>query len=345
VLQKVARGVGLEKLYPDLAKDAAAAKSEKAAGDDPAVTLLYAQAAQRLGESIVAQALPDADVLSVAFQHSDPATAEATVGELVNQFIEAHLEAYGAPGITTFLDRRVSDYEKRLDESEKRLQEFETEHAAFALESPQTTLMQWRDETIQQLSEVENQIAQMRARHHEDAAVAEARNNQLRLQLEADQLEGKLRKDTDKRLGVVQNFIASRRAEVERDVSVFDRKKKSLEEKLAQTERELKEFPTLSAEYRRLRRERDADEEQYATYQQRLRDARVASEMDREKITSISVIQPASTAPDPVWPPSKAATIPIALVLSLIAGGLAAVLAERLGGTGIAWLDEDAEVR
>ena len=44
----------------------------------------------------------------------------------------------------TGLGRRVSDYEKRLDESEKRLQEFETAHAAFALESPQTTLMQWR---------------------------------------------------------------------------------------------------------------------------------------------------------------------------------------------------------
>jgi uncharacterized protein involved in exopolysaccharide biosynthesis len=342
VLQQVARGVGLDKLYPDLAEGVAEVKSDgKVADDDPAVTLFYTQAAERLGESITAQALPDADVLSIAFQYPDPAIAETTVAELVNRYIEAHLEAYGAPGIATFLDRRVLDYEKRLDASEKQLQEFETQHAAFALESPQTTLMQWRDETLQQLSDVENQIAAIRSRHQGDAAVAEARNTEMRLRLDADQLEGRLRKDTDKRIAVVQSFIAGRRAEVERDAAAFARKKGELEAKLVQIERELKELPTLSAEYRRLRRERDADEEQYATYRQRARDARVASEMDREKISSISIIQPASTAPEPVWPPSKAATIPIALVLAVISGGLAAVFAERLGGTGIAWLDEE----
>jgi uncharacterized protein involved in exopolysaccharide biosynthesis len=302
-------------------------------------------AAERLAASISAQALPEADVLTVSFQHPDPVTARITVKELVNRFIEAHLEAYGAPAIATFLDRRVAEYEKRLDASEKRLQEFETAHAAFALESPQTTLMQWRDETIRQLSEAESQIAAIRARGHEDGAAAEAHNEQMRLQLQAEQLDGTLRKDTDSRIRVVQRFIAGRRAEVEREVSVFDRKKTELEKRLAQIELELKELPTLSAEYRRLRRERDADEEQYATYRQRLRDARVSSDMDREKIASISIIQPASIAPEPVWPPSRMATIPLALALSLIFGALAAVLAERLGGTGIAWLDECEETR
>jgi uncharacterized protein involved in exopolysaccharide biosynthesis len=347
VLEKVAHGVGLDGLYPDLAEAVAELKAEdpKLGDDDPAVALLYSKAAERLGEAITAQALPDADVLSVGFQHPDPGTAQTTVRELVNQFIEAHLEAYGEPQIATFLGRRVSDYEKRLDESEKQLLEFETEHTAFALESPQTTLMQWRDETVKELSEVENQIAAIRARHHEDAAVTEARNTQMRLQLEANQLEGKLRQDTNQRIDVVQKFIANRRAEVEREVGVFERKKQELSAKLAQTKLELRELPTLSAEYRRLRRERDADEEQYNTYQRRLRDARLSAEMDREKITSISVIQPASTAPEPVWPPSKMATIPMALVLSLVFGGLAAVLAERLGGTGVAWLDEGAEAR
>jgi uncharacterized protein involved in exopolysaccharide biosynthesis len=346
VLEQAARVVGLDKLYPDLAEEAAAVKEEQKVGDDdPAVALLYAQAGERLGESMTTQALPDADVMSVAFRHPDPATAKIAVGALVDRFIEAHLEAYGTPAIAPFLDRRVADYEKRLDASEKRLLEFETAHSAFALESPQTTLMQWRDETLKQLSEVESQMAAIRTRHHEDAAVAEARNAQMRLQLQADQLEGKLRKDTDKQLEVVQGFIAGRRAETEREVGGFARKKNELEDRLVQTERELKEFPGLSAEYRSLRRERDADEEQYSTYRQRLRDARLSSEMDQEKITSISVIQPASTAPQPVWPPSKAATIPTALVLALVAGGLAAVLAERLGGTGIAWLDEGAEAR
>jgi uncharacterized protein involved in exopolysaccharide biosynthesis len=343
VLEKVAETVGLPALYPDLGE--AAAEVDAAPSDEKAQTLklLHSQAAERLGESISTQALPDADVLSITFQHPDPITAETTIRELLDRFVEAHLEAYGTPAIAPFLERRVSEYEARLDASEKKLLEFETQHAAFALESPQTTLMQWRDETLKELTEVDNRIAAIRARHAEDAAAAEARNTLMNLQLEAEQLKGALRKDAVERIAVVQRFIASRKAEGEREVSASEQKKQALLAKLERTELELKEFPTLSAEYRSLRRERDADEEQYALYRRRLRDARLSSDMDREKIASISIIQPASTSPEPVWPPSKTASLPVVFVLSLVAGGLAAVLVDRYGGTGIPWLDEGSE--
>jgi uncharacterized protein involved in exopolysaccharide biosynthesis len=340
VLREVGRTVGLEKLYPDLGEAVAEAETAPASESrDREIALLYAQAAERVGASLSAQGLPDADVLSISFQHADPIVAEATVTALVHRFLEAHLEAYGEGGMATFLDRRVASYLERLDASEKQLLEFETQHAAFALESPQTTLMQWRDEILQDLTEVENRMASVRMRHMEDAAVAEARNALMNLQLEAEQLVGGLREDAEARIQVVQRFIGGRRAEVEREVRILEEKTVQLQEQLAEIDRELVAFPTLSAEYRRLRRERDADEEQYATYQRRLRDARLSSDMDREKIASISIIQPASTGPDPVSPPSKALTIPIALLLSLVAGGLVAVLADRLGGTSVAWLD------
>jgi uncharacterized protein involved in exopolysaccharide biosynthesis len=311
--------------------------------DDSGSRFVYAKAVERLSASISAQALPDADVLTVSFQHPDPFVAERTVQELVVRFLEAHVEAFGEPEMATFLGQRVDDYEARLDESEKHLLEFETAHAAFALESPQTTLMQWRDETLRELSEIENRMAAIRMGHLDDAAVAEARSTLMNLQLEVDQLEGRLRSDTEERIVVVKRFIAQRRAEVEREVRGFEEKKRELLAKLETTEQELKEFPTLSAEYRSLRRERDADEEQYATYRRRLRDARLSNDMDREKIASISIIQPASAAPEPVWPPSKAASFPLVVILALVAGGLAALCAERLGGTGIAWLDEGVE--
>lgn len=345
VLQQVARNVGLAALYPDLgeALKEARALREKGGDADSAEKLVYAQAAERLSASISAHALPEADVLSISFQHPDPAAAENTVRELVARFLEAHLEAFGEPEIATFLDRRVAEYETRLDESEKRLLEFETEHAAFALESPQTTLMQWRDETLQELTEVENRIAAIRSRLSEDAAVAEARSTLMNLQLESQQLQGQLKSDTEKRIDVVERFIANRRWENEREAKLFEEKREALLAKLAQTEEELKAFPTLSAEYRALRRERDADEEQYATYRRRLRDARLSSEMDQEKIASISVIQPASTGPEPVWPPSKSVSLPLVWALSLLAGALVVLGVERLGGTGVPWLDEGAE--
>ena len=102
---------------------------------------------------------------------------------------------------------------------------------------------------------------------------------------------------------------------------------------------ELANLPRLSTQYRRLRRDRDADEEQYRTYKRRLRDARHSGEMDRQKIASINVIQPGTPSARPIWPPSKPASASLALVLAAIAGGLAAVATDRFGPTGIVWLD------
>ena len=93
--------------------------AESSEKDDPTMMLLYAQAAERLGESITAQALPETDVLSISFQHPDPIAAENTVRQLVGRFIEAHLEAYGDREIATFLDQRVG----RVREATRRSRE------------------------------------------------------------------------------------------------------------------------------------------------------------------------------------------------------------------------------
>ncbi len=338
VMRKVVEAVGISVLYPDLG--ATLEELEQTEGAESEVSLLRARAAERLNASITAQALPDADVLKLSMQHPDPLVAEQTVEALVDGFVEAHLTAYGEPEIVNFLDDRVAAYLDRLDESERRLQEFETAHAAFALESPQMTLMQWRDETLREISEVENQMAALRLRHLEDPTVTEAQSQLMHLQVEAEQLEGELLEDTKTRMTVVRRIIARRKAEVNRELAAMEEKHGLLLAKLEGTEGELRQFPTLSADYRRLRRERDADEQQYATYQQRLRDARLSAEMDSEKLASINVIQPASTAPAPVWPPSKTTSVPIALFLALVSGALAAVLVDRLGAEpGRPWLD------
>lgn len=353
VLDAAVRQVGLASVYPDLGEALEEIRAGEGAGalegqgaDDSALrdaeTLIHAEAVNRMAGALSAHALPETDVLEIAYQHTDPIVAAQVVNALVDNFLEAHLTAFGEPKVVGFLERRVEEYQERLDASEQALLEFETEHAAFALENPQSALVEWRDAAQAELGEIEAQMATIRLRHlQEDATVAEARNQLLQLQMEASQLDGELLAETQDRIRVVQRFIQRRKNEVGGELSSLEEKKAELEEKVELTARELAELPALSARYRSLVRQRDADEEQYRTYAKRLRDARLSSEMDREKMASINVIQPASPSPQPVWPPQKSVTVPVALVLALLAGSLAAVLLDRIGPTGIRWLDED----
>jgi len=353
VLESALRTVGLGAVFPGLGEALAElqAGDGEEAGDEAeaeaaaaaargAETLLYAEGVVRLETSVSAQALPEADVVRVSYAHPDPLVAADFVNAMVDSFLEAHLTAFGEPKVASFLEQRVQEYQVRLDASESKLLEFESEHAAFALENPQTALVQWREAARAELTELDRQMAAIRLRHmQEDATVSEARNQLLQLEVEASQLDGELLEETRKRIAVVRRFIAQRKNAMGSELASLEAKKAEVRTELERTIAELKQMPTLSARYRALVRQRDADEEQYRTYARRLRDARLSSEMDREKIASINVIEPASPSPRPTWPPRKAVTLPVALVLSLLAGSLAALLLDRIGPTGIAWLD------
>jgi len=343
VLEGVVRATGVEVLYPELGDALLAAR---AARTDPNVetrdeTLLVAEVVERLRATVSTLALPEAEVLQVSYRHPDPIVAATTVNHLVDRFLEAHVNAFAQPEVANFLEQRVSEFEERLAEAERELREFETAHAAFALAAPQEALLGWSAEVRAQLETIETQTAEIRMSHMQnDAAVAEARSTLLALKVEASQLKGSALADSRNRIAVVQSFIRSRQAEVNAEIRRLEQKKAPLEERLAIIDGELAQLPAFSSEYRRLVRERDGDEEQYRTYGRRLRDARLSSEMDREKIASINVIQPGSPAARPVWPPKKGLSVVLAVVLSAIAGVLFLVLVEHVGPTGIAFLDE-----
>lgn len=342
VLEGVVQSIGVPVLYPSLAEAYEEATSQR--GPDgsasPAETMLIAEAAERLRLALTSMALPEADVIQISIQHPDPIVASEATNELVDRFLDAHLSAFAQPEVVAFLEGRVASFENRLAQSELALREFQTAHSAFALEDAYAVLIQQRDETRARLNEIENQKAAIRLRHmQEDASVGQARNQLLTLEVEASRREGRLLNETRAQIEVVKRFIAQRKAEVDKELDALEAQRLLVTEELAVIEAELAEMPALSSEYRRLASERDGDEEQYQTYRKRLHEARISSEMDRERIASINVIQPASPAPRPVWPPSKPISVVVALGLALIAALLVVIGLDRVGPVGVAWLD------
>jgi uncharacterized protein involved in exopolysaccharide biosynthesis len=345
VLEGAVREVGVENVYPNLAEELATARAESQGAEDSlAETMLIALAVERLRASFSTLALPETDVLQISYDHPDPIVAQQTVDALVDHFTIAHLNAYSQPEIVKFLAGRLEAYGEQLAESESLLRDFQAEHKTFALEAPQAILLERRTALLANAEKLDGQATQIRLSHlQEDLSVTQARSRLLALEEEVAQLQGTAERDAHSRIQVVQRFIAKRKAEVDGELQKLAGQRSVIDSELADIEMSLAKLPELGAEHRRLVRQRDADEEQYRTYQRKLRDARLSSEMDRERIASINVIQQASVGPQPVWPPNKKVSLGLSAILALLAGGLTVLALDRLGPVGISWLDGPPE--
>ena len=339
VVEGVVERVGLATLYPDLVDAWEAGANEDGTRSD-AQSLVLAEAALRLRGALETTALPEADVLQVSFMHSDPIVARETVDGLLEEFLEAHLNAFAEPEIVEFHSGRVDTYERRLISSEGALREFQSAHPSFAHAQPQIVLLQDREQIRAQADALDSQISSIRlSQLQDDAAVSDAQSQLLQLRVEESQLKGDRKQAARERRAVVQGFIDDRMTQLDLQLQPLIDKRDGLNERIIEIDAELAAMPSLAAEHRRLERERNADEEQYSHAVGRLRDARLSSEMDTEKIASVNVIQPASVTPRPVWPPSKPASVSIMAILSVVVGVLFVAFLDRVGPVGIAFLD------
>ena len=330
VIAGVIQSVGMANIYPDLGEELAAS------ADDPeaqrANDVLEAKAVQRLREALVVLALPEADILQVNFRHPDAKIARDTVNSLIDRFTEAHLGAFSEPEVVRFLDGQVSNYRQSLEAAESKLREFELAHPVFAEEVPQSALAKRLEEQRAQIDALDSQLTQVRLSSVGDrSALADAQRERLALELEASKVIGHLRDSTNSRIAVVKQFIAARKGEIDAQVDTLQKRRAELQAQLETTEREREQMPALSTQHRDLVRERTAHEDQYNIYLKRLRDARFSHQMDAEKIASISVVQKASVAPEPVTPLPLMLGIPLVLVLSLLLAGLTATVTDHYG--------------
>ena len=332
VIKGVVKSVGLANLYPDLGEELADSAEEPDLAH--VQESLEAKASERLREALVVLALPEADVLQVSFRHPDAAIARDTVNSLIDRFTEAHLGAFSEPEIVRFLDVQVQDYRKSLEAAEAELREFELAHPVFAEEVPQSALTKRLEDLRIQLDGIDAQLTQVRLTSVGDrSSLADAQRERLALEMEASKVIGHLRENTDRRIEVVNKFIGARRAEIATQVKTLETRRAELQTQLDESQRERELMPTLATQHRDLVRERTAHEDQYNTYMKRLRDARFSGQMDTEKIASISVVQKASVAPEPVTPLPPVLGIPVVLVLAFAFAGLSATLADHYNWT------------
>jgi uncharacterized protein involved in exopolysaccharide biosynthesis len=328
VVKGVVETMGVETLYPQLALA------------PPEGQPIESIAAARFLANLQVRQVQDADVIQVSLRNSDPQVTARAVNLLVDLFKEKHLEAFGEPQATAFLEEKAAKASEELKAAEAKLLEFQAEHPQFSLEDKDALLLRERTELETALRDVENQIVTARQRSlTDDPAVPGAQEQLLTLRLQERKLLNTHNEDSRqvqnvrREIALVEEFLKNSAADSSgrhgQELGLLAARRQRLEQRLAAVDSDMQSLPALSSRYRELQRDVVAKEGSYERIQQRLEKARTSAEMDRQKIANISVIQPAYAPLQPVSP-RPMLNLLAALV---IGGGLAlgaALLTERL---------------
>jgi uncharacterized protein involved in exopolysaccharide biosynthesis len=118
--------------------------------------------------------------------------------------------------------------------------------------------------------------------------------------------------EAEKQIIVTQADLSSQRA-----------KATSLEQQLSIADKGLQDLELREKELNSLMRDRDANEKNYMTYLERLEEAKIADEMNRQKMANVTIINPADIPVKPIKP-KKTLNIIIGIIFGMISGiGLA----------------------
>ena len=222
---KVIEAMGVEQLFPKLA-----AKVEDRGR-------LLTMALNRFGKKLKVWHIKESSVISVSFQHQDPAIAVQAVNLLTEQFKERHLQIFKNPQ-SLFLEKQAAIYLQQLQDAENAFKVYKQDNRIFSLEHQQKILMQqyvdvqtlliegsgqlkeWEGKVSsleKELETVPGNVLQLKESITNINTMSEggARSGLLKLQLEEQQLmekypEGhRLIVAVRKEIEIIKEFIAS----------------------------------------------------------------------------------------------------------------------------------------
>ncbi|OPY00324.1 MAG: Chromosome partition protein Smc [Syntrophorhabdus sp. PtaB.Bin006] len=335
LLARTLNDIGPRTLYPHLAKSASEASALKAA---------TAMAAGK----IEAKNVPGTNMIEVSFTHPNREGAVMTVNKLVEHFVDRHVDVFGGKS-TAFLEQQTKDYEGKLSTSEGRLEGFRQQNRVFSIEEQRTALITQRGTLESSVMAAQNQVKELQEKlgflkspRWSVETPGDVRTQVLTLeQRERDLLERyneqsravqNVRRELESARRTARNVTEEvRRAEISRvegELTALRVRLSGLRQQLGQTERELQTLDSKLKEFQELRREVTAHESSYRTYLQKLEEARISDDMDRQKMVAISVVEGAQAGVTPKVTKIKTMIIPLGLVGGLAAGIVVALLLE-----------------
>jgi len=164
LLEKVISDLGVKTLYPDIyEKSLTSSPSSKKLSPLEDATLIFEN-------KLKVEVIQKSDIINITFQHNNPVIAARVVNKLIDIFLEHHINAYKQSQNYDFFDEQVKLVEKRLKDSESELESFKNQNNISSLKEQKTFL-------LQQISNLELELAKTRSEISEKMGKRQALNN------------------------------------------------------------------------------------------------------------------------------------------------------------------------
>lgn len=216
-----------------------------------------------------------------------------------------------------------------IKEVQERITELEKQMTQVSKTTTTAGASERRADAESKLLSLQLQEKELIAKYKEDNRLVTSIREQI--QMVKEHIDGQAKKEKpgvappDPVYQEIQRKVLENRAEF----SALKVKYTSAEQQLQNLNTEIQTFEARENRNKELLREIANNDEKYRTYRQRLEEAKIFDELDRQKMTSVSLIEPASAPLVPVNPPKP--------LILLIAGALVASL---IGSFGLAYLRE-----
>ena len=303
LIKNVVATIGVGNIYPQLVK----------VGSPPSNRTLEV-AAMMFADYLSAIPIKTSNIIEVSFKHKDPVIAARTLNALIEQFKDKHIDVYSDPK-SPFLEEQTSNFSEKMKQVEDNLQSFKQRNQVYSLDEQRSALLQQRialdtllKTTQTQMQEIEQKIAFVKSSRWSTEAILETRTR-LRT---AQQKERELMERYTENSRIVQNIrreiqaleesVAgpledARRIELsklEGELGALKAKADGLHRQVGQISGEVRALDSREKEYTNLKRDLITQEGNYKTYLGKYEESRIVDDMNKRKLSNVSVIQNAT---------------------------------------------------
>jgi uncharacterized protein involved in exopolysaccharide biosynthesis len=338
VIKQVIATIGIGNLYPEWTKN-----------PSPQDSRLIDVAIANFAKSLSARPVFKSNVIEVSFQHENPEMASHAVNTLIDHFKDKHIEVYSDPK-SSFLEEQKGDYSERLQQAENKLQTYKQRNQVYSLDEQRNSLWQQRigfdtnlKATQTQIREVEQKIALVKSPRWQTEGTQEGRTRLAALQIKERELlekytensrmvqsirsEMQAVKDADKKF-----LEEARRIELgklEGDLAVLQAKADGYRRQVNQISGEVQALDSREKDYLNLKRELGTQEGNYKTYLAKFEEARILDDLNKRKLSNVSILQTAKVPIEPVKNKKRQYML-ASIILALGAGLGLAFVREKL---------------
>lgn len=338
------------------------------------------RAVAKVMEGIAVEVEKRTNIINVKYEDKTPEQAQETLGQLIEFYLDRHIEVYSAQARPQFFEDQSEQLEADLLEKEKQRDAFRAQYGISTIEAQKESLLKQISDTESELAttaadisatkahldsleaalekrsktvvtsettgvanisaeRIKSSLTEMRLRETDLAARYPAHHRPLvELREQIKQAEAMLGEEeetlTTTTTGLDQNYM---QLQLDYDtetahLKACEARKFVIEAEVDRLKQQLAQLTSHEAELNRMDREIEVAEKEYQDYREGLQRARISEALDRDLVSNVSVVQPATYSPVPVKP-RKLRNVALGIFLGLCGGIFLAFALEYIDDT------------